>query len=77
MGSVFALGRAVVFMGICARLGAIRARVKFTHFGSLATLLWLYLLKSKNCKISIKTYLIFSFKITLPLLFITLFGVYL
>ena len=51
--------------------------VKFTHFGSLATLLWLYLLKSKNCEISIKTYLIFSFKITLPVLFITLFGVYL
>ncbi|WP_414600769.1 ArsB/NhaD family transporter [Campylobacter sp.] len=39
------------------------------YFGSLATLLWLYLLKSKNCKISIKTYLIFSFKITLPVLF--------
>ncbi|MCI7501957.1 MAG: hypothetical protein MSA33_02520 [Campylobacter sp.] len=37
----------------------------------------LWLLKSKNCKISIKTYLIFSFKITLPVLFITLFGVYL
>ncbi|MDY5466709.1 MAG: hypothetical protein SPF98_03845 [Campylobacter sp.] len=30
MGNVFALGGAVVFMGICARLGAIRARVKFT-----------------------------------------------
>ncbi|MDY3663049.1 hypothetical protein [Campylobacter sp.] len=30
------------------------------------------MLKSKNCKISIKTYLIFSFKITLPVLFITL-----
>ncbi|MGM9995612.1 MAG: hypothetical protein ACI35K_04270 [Campylobacter sp.] len=35
------------------------------------------MLKSKNCKISIKTYLIFNFKITLPVLFITLFGVYL
>lgn len=51
--------------------------VKFTHFGSLATLLWLYLLRSKGCEISIKEYLIFSFKITLPVLFITLFGVYL
>ncbi|WP_321235051.1 hypothetical protein [Campylobacter sp.] len=34
------------------------------------------MLKSKNCKISIKTYLIFSFKITLPVLFITLLAVF-
>ena len=29
--TVFALGGAVVFIGICARLGAIRARVIFTR----------------------------------------------
>ena len=51
--------------------------VKFTHFGSLATLLWLYILRAKGQNISIKNYLIFSFKITLPVLVITLFAVYL
>lgn len=51
--------------------------VKFTHFGSLATLLWLYTLRAKGQNISIKSYLIFSFKITLPVIFFTLFGVYL
>lgn len=51
--------------------------VKFTPFGSLATLLWLYTLRAKGQNISIKEYLIFSFKITLPVLIITLFALYL
>lgn len=51
--------------------------VKFTPFGSLATLLWLYILRQKGCEISIKSYLIFNFLLTLPVLFITLIAVYL